>query len=82
MEREDCLTDAWLDSRTTMQQLIATLCECYGYAPANEDPRDVPEHYWGCPAGRLIYWTTRHPQAVLEWVQPYLAGAQPPVPPR
>jgi hypothetical protein len=79
---DDHAAGAWLDRLTTMPQLLTRLCECYGYAPADEDPRDHPEHYWGCPAGELTYWCTRHPQAVADWLWPYLAGSSPPPPPR
>lgn len=71
-----------LDRVPDLESLLAMICECYGFAPADEDPADHPEHYWGCPAGEFLYWATRRPQAVVDWAARYVAGAAPPPPPR
>lgn len=71
---------AYLDRVGSLPEFFETVCECWGLAPADEDPADFPEHYWGCPAGEFAYWCSRHPHAVLDWLEPFLQGT-PPTPP-
>ena len=67
-----------LDRLTSVEDILKLLCACARYGQPSIFGGGTDWHAATCPAGIFEYWTTRHPDAVAEWLAPYREGERSP----